>query len=235
MSGAIVACFFDVVFFGQRWNQGGSSSDLADAFEDDFGAAVVEFDGSADFDGAAGETADVSYILQIVGEDDYREGAGHLVFAEVEEVDAFGADFDAEDFAGHALGFAYVLSGFVDGEAVGSEHWWSRQEQHFEQGFRCVAAFHASILGKLPHTVRDGKKKMCRTLPEWDGASTAWACRSALSIHCAVCPPVRQTGIDAAVTTLLLVPLVGAFGSGGAKATTARASGPTVVQLTTYG
>ena len=75
-TGAVVAGFFYIVFFGQRRDEGGSSGDLADALEDNFGAAVVEFDGVADFDGASGEAADVADVFQVRSEDYYREREG---------------------------------------------------------------------------------------------------------------------------------------------------------------
>ncbi len=71
-----------------------------------------------DFDHLSGEAADVAYIFQVVREDHYGERASHLVFAEVDEVDASGSDFHAQDFSHHALGFADVLAGGLDGEAV---------------------------------------------------------------------------------------------------------------------
>ena len=42
-----------------------------------------------------------------------------MILAEVEEMDAFGASFYSEDFAGDTFGFADVLVGFVDGDAIG--------------------------------------------------------------------------------------------------------------------
>ena len=120
-SGTVVAGPFHIVFFGQWRDQHGPSRDLADALEDDFGAAVVEFDGAADFDGAAGESADVANIFQVGSEDYDREGASHVVFAEVEEVNASRADFHMQDFAGHALRFAHMLASLANGETIGGE------------------------------------------------------------------------------------------------------------------
>jgi hypothetical protein len=120
MSGAIVSSIFDVVVLEEWWDHRRSAGDLADAVEDDLGAAVVKFDGSVNFDGTAGEAADVADILQAGREDHYRERAGHLVFAEVEEMDALRTYFYFEDFSGDAFGFANVLARFVYGDAVGS-------------------------------------------------------------------------------------------------------------------
>ena len=72
-----------------------------------------------DFDDASCEAADVAYILQVGRKDHDREGAGHLIFAEVHEMHPFGADFHAQDFSGHAFSFSDVLAGLANGEAVG--------------------------------------------------------------------------------------------------------------------
>jgi hypothetical protein len=42
-----------------------------------------------------------------------------LIFAEINEVNTSGTDFHAQDFAHHALGFADMLAGILNGEAVG--------------------------------------------------------------------------------------------------------------------
>ena len=162
-----------------------------------------------------------------------EKGAGQLVFAEVEEVNSFCADLDLEYFSRYAFGFADVLAGFVDGDAVGGKQWRSRQKQQFDQGFRCAASFHPSIVGRLQRAVCTGRKKCAGASRNGTGQAARGHLGHALSSHCRDCPPGRQAGVAAAVTTILLVPLGGAFGSGGAKATTGRASGPTTVQLTT--
>ncbi len=92
---------------------------LTDAVQDDFRAAVVEFDGSLDFYGAAFEAADVADIFQVRREDDDGKGASHLIFTEVNEVNAFDADAHAMHGPGYAFGFADMLAGLVDGDAVG--------------------------------------------------------------------------------------------------------------------
>src|SRR5579864_6804841 len=56
-AGAVVAAVFDVVGFGERRDHGGASVNLADAVENDFGAAVVHLHGAVDFDNAAFEAA----------------------------------------------------------------------------------------------------------------------------------------------------------------------------------
>ncbi len=114
-TGAVVSGFLHVVFFRQRWNERRSSGDLADALEDYFGAAVVELDGSVDFDRAAGEAAHVADISQVGREDHDREGAGELILAEVEEVDTFRSYLHADYFSNYAFRFADVMGGFVDG------------------------------------------------------------------------------------------------------------------------
>jgi hypothetical protein len=73
-----------------------------------------------DFYRASRESADVANIFQIVGEYDHCKRAGHGIFTEIKEVHAFGAGFNADDFTRNALGFADVLAGLVDGNAVGS-------------------------------------------------------------------------------------------------------------------
>jgi hypothetical protein len=135
VSGAVVSGLFHIVVFGERRDEHRSSSNLADALEDNFGAAVVEFHGAADFNGAAGETANVTDIFQVGRKDYDGEGAGHLIFAEVEEVNAPCPDFYAQDFAGHALGFANVLARFADGEAVGGGE--KRGWEHDRQQYGC--------------------------------------------------------------------------------------------------
>ena len=128
-SGTEVATIFHVVVLRQRRNHGGAAFDLADAVQDDFGAAVVGFEGSVDFDGAAGEAADVADVFQVVRKDDDCEGTRHLVFTEIEEVDTFGADFYADDFSRHAFGFSDVLSGLVNGDAVSGAGGRNREEK----------------------------------------------------------------------------------------------------------
>ena len=86
-----------------------------------------------DFDHLSGEAADVAYVFQVVREDHDSEGAGHLIFTEVDEVDASGSDFHAQDFAYHTFGFADVLAGGLNREAVGGEGC-GREEQ---DGERC--------------------------------------------------------------------------------------------------
>jgi hypothetical protein len=54
-----------------------------------------------------------------VGKDYDREGAGHGVFTEIQEVDAFFSDLYSNYFSGHTFRFAYMLAGFVNGDAVG--------------------------------------------------------------------------------------------------------------------
>jgi hypothetical protein len=44
-----------------------------------------------------------------------------LLGAEIDEVNAFGSSFDMRDFSRDAFGFADVVAGFLDGQAVGGE------------------------------------------------------------------------------------------------------------------
>ena len=55
VAGTEVAAVFDVVAPRQGRNHGGSAFDIADAAENDFGAAVVDFEGATDFDGTSGQ------------------------------------------------------------------------------------------------------------------------------------------------------------------------------------
>ena len=100
-SGAVVTAVFYVVVLRQRGDNGCTALYLADAVQDDFG------------------TADVPDILQVVGEDYDREGTGHSIFTEVQEVNALVPDVDADDLPSYALRFANVLAGFVYRDAVG--------------------------------------------------------------------------------------------------------------------
>ncbi len=122
---AEVATILDVVTLGEWRDHRGTAFNLADAAENDLRAFVVGFEGSANFDGAAREPAYVADILQIVGEDHDRERARHLIFTEIEEVDTLDSDFHSNYFSCHAFRFADVLSGFVDGYAVGGGEVWN--------------------------------------------------------------------------------------------------------------
>src|SRR5580658_851227 len=160
MAGAIVTAVFDVVVLRQGWNHGGAAGDLADAIEHDLSAAVVEFDGAVNLDGAAREAAHVADIFQAGREDHDREGAGHLLFAEVEEVNSFRADFNAQHLSGYAFGLADMLTGFVYGDAIGGvESWCGEQEdQHCDRspypghggGTRCRAVSRRTDEGVRP-------------------------------------------------------------------------------------
>lgn len=118
--GAKVAAVFNVVGFGEWRNHSGTAGDLADAAQNDFGAGIIEFDGAMNFDRVAGETAHITDILQIRREDHNCEGASYLILTEVEEVNAFRANFDVQHFPGDTLGLADVLVGLVNWDAVTS-------------------------------------------------------------------------------------------------------------------
>jgi hypothetical protein len=89
------------------------------AAQDDFGTSVVEFGWPTNLNHASCEAADVAHIFEVGGEDHHREGAGHLIFAEVHVMYSFGADLHAHDLAGYTLGFSDVAAGFANGEIVG--------------------------------------------------------------------------------------------------------------------
>ena len=76
------------------------------------------------------QAADVAYIFQVMGKDHDRKGTGHGVLAEIQEVDSFLADFHSNYFPSDASRFAYVLCGFVNGDAVGGLGCaWRQQEE----------------------------------------------------------------------------------------------------------
>jgi hypothetical protein len=72
------------------------------------------------FDDAAGEPADVAHVFQVGAENNDREGTAHLIFAEVDEVNASGSCLHTQDFPCNAFIFADVLASFADGKTVGS-------------------------------------------------------------------------------------------------------------------
>jgi hypothetical protein len=117
--GTKVATIFYVVIFGERGNHGGVPGNLADTVQYDLRAPVVKFNGSVNFDAATLQAPYVADIFQSGREDDDRKGTGHLIFAEVEEMDAFIPDSYFEDFARDAFGFTHVLASFVNRNAVG--------------------------------------------------------------------------------------------------------------------
>lgn len=138
-----MALLFYVVVFGQRGDHGGAVGELADAAQDDFGTAVVELYFSVNLDQLSGEAADVAHIFQVGGEYDYAEGAGHLILAEIDVVNAFASSLDAEDFSGDAFFFADVVGGFLDGDAVGAGEE-GDGEQRQRQG--CVSETLAAVV-----------------------------------------------------------------------------------------
>jgi hypothetical protein len=115
-----VAAVFDVIILGQGRDHCRSALDLADPPQDDLRPPVVTFEGSTDFNCASSEAADIAYNFQIWSENDHREWARHLVFAEIQEVNPFGTNSHAKDLARYASGLANVLRGLTDQNAVGS-------------------------------------------------------------------------------------------------------------------
>jgi hypothetical protein len=82
-----------------------------------------------DFDDLSGEAADVAYIFKVGREDHDRKRAGHLIFAEIDEVHAPGAGFHPQHFADDAFGFADVLAGVANGKAIGGGCGCGKQER----------------------------------------------------------------------------------------------------------
>jgi hypothetical protein len=60
LSGAVVALLLYILGFEEGRDHGGSTGEMADAAQDDFGAAVVEFYISVNLDELAAEAADVA-------------------------------------------------------------------------------------------------------------------------------------------------------------------------------
>jgi hypothetical protein len=78
-----------------------SAGHSSEAAQDDFGAGIVDLQGSADLDGEAGEAPDIANVFRVVREDDYRKQTGHLVFtsdaamissADVPQQNCYGQD-----------------------------------------------------------------------------------------------------------------------------------------------
>ena len=118
-SRAEVASIFYVVILGQRRNHGRPSADLADSAQNDLRSTVIHLDVPANLDRPSRKVPHVAHILQIVGKDDYRKWAGHLVVAEIQKVNTFGSNFHPQNFPAHAFGLTHMLSRLLDGEAVG--------------------------------------------------------------------------------------------------------------------
>lgn len=88
---AVVAPLLDVVVFGERGNHRGAAGNLADAVENNLRSAIVHFYRAMNFNAAAFQAPLVTHVFEAMSKDDDRKGAGHLVFAKVEEVDALAA------------------------------------------------------------------------------------------------------------------------------------------------
>jgi len=119
MPGTEVATILDIVILGQWRDHGCAAGDLANAVQDDLRASVVEFHGAVNLDRSTCQASDVSNVFQAGRKDHNCEGAGHLVFTKLEEVDSLGSNFDPEDLSGDATGFADMLIRFVNGDAIG--------------------------------------------------------------------------------------------------------------------
>jgi len=65
------------------------------------------------------QAAYIAYVFQSRCEHHDRKRASHLIFTKVEEVNALLAHLNSEYLSGDALGFAHVLAGFVNGDAIG--------------------------------------------------------------------------------------------------------------------
>src|SRR5579885_1440203 len=101
-----MSAILDVVRLRQRRDHGRAACDLADPAQDDLRSSVIRFYRAVNLDAAPSQPANVPNVLQITGEGHHRERTRHLVLAEVEKVNAFGANLHAHYLAGHALGFA---------------------------------------------------------------------------------------------------------------------------------
>ena len=175
VSGAVMAAIFDVLILGEWWDDGGATGDLANAIENDCRTSVVELDCSMNFDGGAGQAANVADIFQSGREDweDHdREGAGHLIFAEVEEVNSFRSRSYLEDSSRHTSGFANLLCRIANWDAIGGgEKAWG--QQHYQdpqpEGDRDYTRSSppASILRFSRRKVWGGNKIIPRVVPEW--------------------------------------------------------------------
>lgn len=128
MAGTVVAFLFHVVLFRKGRDKERAPRNLANAIEDDLGAAVIKFDRTLDFDQVSRKPAHIADIFQIAREDHDGKWAGHLVFTKVEEVNPLRSDFNLQNSSADACGFAYVSAGFMDRDAVGS-HSSARGEQ----------------------------------------------------------------------------------------------------------
>jgi hypothetical protein len=54
VAGAEVSSILNMVIFGKRRNHGSAGCDLADAVHNDFSAAIIELNGSVNFEAAPG-------------------------------------------------------------------------------------------------------------------------------------------------------------------------------------
>jgi hypothetical protein len=54
VAGAEVSSILNMVSFGKRRNHGSAACDLADAVQNDFSAAIIELNGSVNFEAAPG-------------------------------------------------------------------------------------------------------------------------------------------------------------------------------------
>ena len=93
---------------------------------------------------AACKAANIAYVFEVVWEDHDRERAGHLVFAEIEEADAFAPHRDAAHLSTHALGFPNVSAGLLDWQAICHGKGWDGRED-YQDDCNCVCP-HTLIL-----------------------------------------------------------------------------------------
>jgi hypothetical protein len=151
-----MALFLDIIVLGQCRDEISAARDLADSIENYFGPAVVELHFSVNLDIAARESANVPHVFQVVREDDDCERASHLVFAEVEKVDALVPHRNAAHLAGHAFSFSNMLAGLLNGKAVCHGEGWNGRGDHQDYG-NCVCP-HTLILWLRKRIPRDLKK-----------------------------------------------------------------------------
>ena len=128
-----MASVLDIVALGNGGNHRRAPIDLADATENDFGAAVIFLHRSVDLDRLSNQPSHVANVLQIVLEDNDREWTRQLIFTEIEKVNALFSDSYANDFASYAFGFSDVLTGIMNRKAVGGLNNRNEQERGGEK------------------------------------------------------------------------------------------------------
>src|ERR1700704_1703558 len=119
LPGTVVATTFDVVV-GRHWRNNDESAfaQLLRVTQDDLGASVVVLDRTFDFNHSAFELLNIAHFFQVVREHDHGERTSLVVLAEGKERDAVGAIGHMQYGSADALGGAYMLARFSEGDAV---------------------------------------------------------------------------------------------------------------------